>query len=66
MLFPRFDHPVDSVVWPANLRQLTFDGGFNQPIEAVAWPHGLKQLTLGRNFDQPIGQVSFVTMFFFM
>lgn len=26
----RFDHPINAVVWPKNLKQLTFDGGFNQ------------------------------------
>lgn len=40
--------PIDDVVWPPTLQQLTFGGYFDQPIEDVVWPESLRELSFGR------------------
>lgn len=57
LTFGVFNHPVERVVWPAQLEQLTFIFGFNQPIENVIWPASLRVLRLGSHFNCSIEKV---------
>lgn len=52
-----FNKPVDGLVWPTSLHQLSVVGKFNQPIAGIAWPASLQKLSFGTHFNQPVAGV---------
>lgn len=52
----RFKHPIDGVVWPAQLRQLSLGNSSNKPIGGVAWPASLQRLSFGKCFNNGVAQ----------
>ncbi|CAN0044122.1 unnamed protein product, partial [Scytosiphon promiscuus] len=60
-IWVRLPPPMEQVIFPASLQELTFGCYFNQRIDRVVWPASLKQLTFGRIFNQPIEKVVWPT-----
>ncbi|CAM9535492.1 unnamed protein product [Ectocarpus sp. 6 AP-2014] len=55
------DFPTD-VVWPRDLRRLSFGDNFNGSIDGVRWPARLEVIWLGQSFNHPVENVEWPSL----
>ena len=58
-----FNSPMDGVVWPESLAEMSLEGGstalFNQPLENITWPPNSREFSVNTVFNRPIEGVAF-------